>query len=222
MKSDRKIATTFGLLFILSFISYGLGSGLIESVINEKSDLSFIYKNQNLVIIGVVLIAIVHTLANILMISTILPIFKKYNENFQMAYFGFSTISTIIVTVGSIFILSIVTISEIATNNELENLNNLMQIFKKTNFYFYQIGMTIWGFGGLALCYLIKLSKLIPNWLVLSGFIGYLIFISGTILELFGVSYGTILSIPGGIFELVLSIRLIIKGFDFVENNSNS
>ena len=45
------------------------------------------------------------------------------------------------------------------------------------------------------------------------GFTGYVIFISGTILELFGYNVGVILSIPGGLFEISLSIWLIVKGF---------
>ena len=37
-------------------------------------------------------------------------------------------------------------------------------------------------------------------------------FISGTVAELFGLNIGVQLAIPGGLFEITLSIWLIIKG----------
>ena len=46
------------------------------------------------------------------------------------------------------------------------------------------------------------------------GMIGYIIFISGTILELFGFPVGVLLALPGGLFELSLSVWLIAKGFN--------
>ena len=84
----------------------------------------------------------------------------------------------------------------------------------KGNFFAYQLGMAIWGLGGLMFCYLLYESKLVPRLLPVWGFIGYIIFISGTILELFGNNIGVQLSIPGGLFEIFLSVWLIVKGFN--------
>ena len=92
-----------------------------------------------------------------------------------------------------------------------------MVLLTKGNFYAYQIGMAIWGIGGLMFCYLLLVSKLVPQWITIWGFVGYLVFIAGTILELFGISIGVQLSLPGGLFEILLSIWLIVKGFREVE-----
>ena len=73
--------------------------------------------------------------------------------------------------------------------------------------------MAIWGIGGLLFCVLLYKSKLVPRWLTVWGLIGYVIFISGTIAELYGLPIGVQLSLPGGLFEIVLSVWLIIKGF---------
>ena len=56
-------------------------------------------------------------------------------------------------------------------------------------------------------------SKLVPRLLSVWGIIGYIIFVSSTIFELFGVPIGVLLSIPGGLFEISLSVWLIVKGF---------
>ncbi len=73
--------------------------------------------------------------------------------------------------------------------------------------------MAIWGLGGLMFCYLLYISKLVPRGLSIWGFLGYIVFIAGTITELFGYPFGVQLAIPGGLFEITLSIWLIIKGF---------
>ena len=72
--------------------------------------------------------------------------------------------------------------------------------------------MAIWGFGGLLLCYVLYISKLVPRLFSIWGFAGYIVFILGTILELFGYEVGVLLSIPGGLFEISISIWLIING----------
>jgi hypothetical protein len=63
-------------------------------------------------------------------------------------------------------------------------------------------------------CYLLYHSKLVPRPLSVWGFIGYIIFISGTILALFGYNVDVLLDIPGGLFEITLAIWLIVKGFN--------
>jgi hypothetical protein len=80
--------------------------------------------------------------------------------------------------------------------------------------YAYQIAMAIWGLGGLLFVSVLYQSKLVPRFLSVWGFIGYIVFVSGTILELFGYPVGVLLSLPGGLFELSLSGWLIAKGFN--------
>ena len=87
-------------------------------------------------------------------------------------------------------------------------------ILKNGGNYAYQLGMAIWGIGGLMLVSLLFKSKLVPRPLSYWGFIGYIIFIAGTILEIYGYKVGVQLAIPGGLFEISLSLWLIIKGFN--------
>ena len=82
------------------------------------------------------------------------------------------------------------------------------------NFYSYQIGMILWGIGGLFFCILLYHSKYVPVMFPIWGSFGYLIFIAGCGLELFGVPYGVQFSAPGGLFEIGLSVWLIVKGFN--------
>ncbi|NJK95204.1 MAG: DUF4386 domain-containing protein [Bacteroidales bacterium] len=90
---------------------------------------------------------------------------------------------------------------------------SLSEVLTSGNYYAYQIGMALWGVGGLILCYLMHKLRLVPRILAIWGLIGYLIFISGTVLELYGFKVGVMLSVPGGLFEIFLSFWLIVKGF---------
>ena len=87
-------------------------------------------------------------------------------------------------------------------------------ILKMGGAYAYQIAMAIWGLGGVLFVSVLYKSKLVPRLLSVWGIIGYIVFVSGTILEIFGYPVGVLLSLPGGLFELSLSVWLIAKGFN--------
>jgi hypothetical protein len=74
--------------------------------------------------------------------------------------------------------------------------------------------MAIWGLGGLALCWVLLQSKLVPRIFSIWGLIRYTVFVVGTILELYGLPYGLYLSIPGMLFEVPVSLWLIARGFN--------
>lgn len=51
MFSHKTAAKIFGIFFILTFLSYGIGSGLIDSIITTPDYLSNVYADQLPVII---------------------------------------------------------------------------------------------------------------------------------------------------------------------------
>ncbi len=224
MKAQKTIARTFGIFFLLAFISYGLGTGLTGSVTNVADSLSNIQANKTHLIIGVILMALVHTVVNIGLPVLMVPILKPYNKVLSYGYLSAGITATVIAIVGSIFLLLYVPLGSMyvdANTADLKHFETIGTLLTKANFYAYQIGMTIWGFGGLMFCYLLYISKLVPKGLSIWGFLGYMVFIAGTISELFDSNIGVQLAIPGGLFEISLSIWLIIKGFKESELRPN-
>ena len=216
MKSQKTIARTFGAFFLLAFLSYGLGTGLTGSVTDAADALRNIETNKAQLVFGVVLMALVHTVVNIGLPVLMLPILKAYNKILSYAYLSAGITATVVVIVGSIFLLLYIPLASMYTTadaRELAQFEIVATLLTKGNFYAYQIGMAIWGFGGLMFCYLLYISKLVPGAFSIWGFLGYMIFIAGTIFELFGYPIGVQLALPGGLFEISLSIWLIIKGF---------
>jgi hypothetical protein len=75
------------------------------------------------------------------------------------------------------------------------------------------------GIGGIILCYLLFVARLVPAPIALLGLVGYTSLTIGVPLDLLGVldmsaGTGMLLLLPGGLFELVfLPTWLIAKGF---------
>jgi hypothetical protein len=217
MKSNKAIARTFGIFFLLGYVGYITGNILVGSIINTPDSLSYVYANRMQVISGVILMSVIATFFNVGLAVIMFTILKKYNKNMAYGYFSAAIMATLMLVVGSIFLLLLVPLSDefLKTGSIYSTYFQTMNVLcKKGNFFSYQTGMVIWGLGGLIFCYLLYLSRIVPGLLAVWGFIGYIIFITGSMLAIFGYSVDIPLEIPGGLFEIFLSIWLIVRGFN--------
>ncbi len=206
----------FGIFFILSFISYAIGSGLMEIPIRNTLQPVDILENKVNRVIGGILIAIVHTIFNIGLIGIMYNVLRHVHKSLSIVYLALSSFSTLLLALGAVFLFLPVSVSEsllLSKQHDASILNVVLSLSSSGNFYCYQLGMMLWGVGGLCFCYLLYKSNLVPVVFALCGCLGYLIFITGCVLELVDLPYGILLSMPGGIFEIILSIWFIAKGF---------
>lgn len=216
MKSNKIIARTFGVFFLLAFVSYGLGSGITGSITGAEDALQLIQNKKGLLVIGVILMALVHSVVNIGLPVLMQPLLKPVNKILSYGYLSAGIAATLTLIFGSLFLLLFIPLGSAYANagaEELQHFETIKVLLIQANFYAYQIGMTLWGVGGLLFCTLLYKSQLVPRVLSVWGGIGYLVFIAGTIAELFGSPIGVQLAIPGGLFEITLSFWLIFKGF---------
>lgn len=212
-------ARVYGIFFILSFISYATGMALMEVVADAPVLPAAIREIKFSLVSGAVLIIVLHTLFNIVLLSIMFGVLKAVNLGLSLVYLVLGSMATFLLALGALTLLMPLSASEIMNQSvHIEDLpvGLLSALSSRGNFYAYQFGMAIWGMAGLVLCYLLYRSKLVPVVFWIAGYIGYSIFISGCILELFGHRYGFVCSIPGGLFEIGLSLWLIIKGFNNV------
>jgi len=220
MKSNKLIARTFGIFFLIAFASYGAGSVMLDEATNSALSLEHIYNNRNTIIIGVLLMALVHSVVNIALPVLMQPVLKAHGSILSTGYLSAGIAATLILVIGAIFLLLFIPLSEEslkASGESLAYMQGLRSLLIKGNFYAYQLGMAIWGVGGMLLCSLLYRSKLVPRFFAIWGLIGYLGFIVGTIGEMFELPIGLALSAPAGLFEISLSFYLIFKGFKAME-----
>jgi len=190
MKSTRKTAIIVGLLFLVSTLTFMIGSNLIQSFLVDET------QNKSPLILGVIL-EIICGVAVVGIGVLMFPILKLFNKRLALGYVIFRIIECTIIIVGGIYLLSLL---------------KLMWKYEMIIFVFTAL-------GGLIFSYLLYLSKLIPRYLSGLGIIGYAILFLGVALNMFGLlnindGAGMLIYLPGGLFELFLPIWLFIKGFN--------
>ena len=204
MKSTKRNAVIVGLLFLVSTLTFMIGSNQIQSFLIDVS------QNKSPLFLGVIL-EIICGVAVVGIGVLMFPILKLFKKRLALGYVIFRIIECTIIIVGGIYLLSLL---------------EFMWKYEMIIFVFTAL-------GGLMFSYLLYLSKLVPRYLSGLGIIGYLMLFLGVVLDMFSIfnindGEGMLLYLPGGLFELFLPIWLFIKGFnssaivsvyDRIENN---
>ena len=190
MKSTKRIAVIVGLLFLVSTLTFMIGSNQIRSFLIDVS------QNKSPLFLGVIL-EIICGVAVVGIGVLMFPIIKLFKKRLALGYVIFRIIECTIIIVGGIYLLSLL---------------EFMWKYEMIIFVFTAL-------GGLIFSYLLYLSKLVPRYLSGLGIIGYLMLFLGVVLDMFSIfnindGAGMLLYLPGGLFELFLPIWLFIKGFN--------
>ena len=217
----------FGISFICTFIAYGTGSGLVEHALSQG--LLLINEDPSLLIVGVILMAFVHSVFNLMLAVTVLPLLKRGNDILAYAYFAAAIMATTTLLIGALSYLALMPLSNaylnadlVADPNQLALIEALEKMVTQTAFYAYHLGMAVWSMGGILLAWGLWRWRLVPKALSLWGLMGYFIFLIASLGELFGLSAGLYPAMVGGLFEISLSIWLIINGFNTYALKSES
>lgn len=203
---NKSIGRLYGIFFILTFLAYGIGFGVVDGMLlGEAGDLQFVKPDLTFTL-GVLSMVIAHSLLNFGLLALMYRVIEQFAPLLSLGYLGMGLMSTMALLVGGVALMLI--------GSAGPDAPTLAQILYDANFYLYQAGMTLWGVGGLLMCVVLWRTQLVPRLYANWGFIGYAIFIVGTTSEFFHSGWGVMLSLPGGLFEIGLSLWLIFKGFN--------
>ncbi len=89
----------------------------------------------------------------------------------------------------------------------------LISALSETADIVYQLAMLSLGVGSLPILTALRRARRLPGWLAVWGLAGYTLLAIGAVAELLGFGLGLALSIPGGLFEVVLGVILLFRGF---------
>lgn len=216
MKTNINTARIVGALFITATVTFMLGNGLIESILNVPDYLMDVYPNKTQVITGI-LLELMNSAAVIGIAVMLFPILKKHNETIALGYVGFRVIESAILIVGAISLGLLIPLSREYIKAGTPNASyfqTLGMLAIEGHDLAFQVAMIVLGTYSLIFCYLLYQSKLIPRFISGLGFIGYASLLTSAVLEISGNSTGMILYLPGALFEVILPIWLIAKGFN--------
>jgi hypothetical protein len=145
------------------------------------------------------------------------PILKQNNERVALGYFGARIVEAALIAVSALFILLQIPLGAEFVNasaSETSYFQSLSALFVQSQAYTYQIGMVALGMAGLTLCYGFYRAKLVPQFFIIWGFIGYVSFLGGSMLEILGFNLQLLHTLPGGLWEMSIGVWLIVKRFN--------
>lgn len=213
--ANHKPGRVLGLLFILPFFAYGIGSAVIGSLLEGADPLSQVIEHRTRYVAGALLMLL--DSAMVVGIGVLFfPIGRRHHPDIALAYLCTRVMEALLLTVGVLFLLSILHLGEGAQGlgaSGAQELLTLTTLLARGNVWAYQLAMLVLGAGSVAFCVLLFRSGLAPSSLALLGVAGYALLALGCVLELLGLPVGPLLSLPGGLFELVLGGWLMAKGF---------
>ena len=207
----RTTAKVVGALYILGFVV-----GIAGSVLGTPGQLDTVSARSMMIAIGALLwvIAAAGDTAHGVMMF---PILKQNNERIALGYFGARVVEAAVIAISALFILLQIPLGVEflkASASEIPYLQFLSVLFIQSQAYSYQIGMVALGMAGLTLCYGFYRAKLVPQLFVVWGFIGYVSFLLGSMLEVLGFNLQLLHTLPGGLWEMSIGVWLIAKGFN--------
>ena len=225
MTTNGKTTTRIvGALILIATVTYMLGDGLLGSILNAPDYLRHVSSNSTQVVIGV-LLRFIDAAAVAAIGMLLFPILRKHNEAIALSYAGTRIIECVLLLVAGISSLSLITLSHDyvqAGVSDASYIQALGGVLGAQSGLAFQIAMIALGLGSLPFCYLLYRARLIPRSLSVLGLIGYAALFIGGLVELFGLNLSMMHFLPGGIFELVLPIWLIVKGFNASTSTSES
>lgn len=211
MNTTRLHSRSLGILFILPFFAYGIGTALVTSILKEPEHLAVV-AGQRTLFAGGTLLLLVNSIAVVGIGVLFFSILRERSPGIAVAYVCTRVMEALLLIVGVVFLLCILQLGESAPGQTTPELVTLSRLLSKGNFWAYQLAMLILGTGSVAFCLSLYRSRLLPSLLPLVGAVGYGLLALGAVLELFGLPWGILFSGPGGLFELFLGGWLIAKG----------
>lgn len=214
--SRKVVSRVVGALFLLGFISYGVGFGLVTSVVSAPDFLATVPARRTTLIVGAFLM-LMNTLVDVGKGVLFFPILEKHGKRTALTYLATMIVEVVLLALGVLCLLMIVPLAQQSADAGAASVvwaRSLGSLALQSNIMAYQIAEMLLGLGCVPLCALLLRARLIPRFMAIWGLIGYVILVVGTIAEIFGIHIGLMLTIPGGLFEVALGFWLLIKGFE--------
>ncbi len=217
----RRTATIVGLLFLTQTIAFFVAEQLLTGGLKGPDFLTSASEHANAVTVGALLATI--SGAAVVGIAVIMfPLLKPTSEPLALGYVCervvelvlqvafFMVVPLLMVAVGDG--LRDGTVNASAAASLGPSLKGVQDVAIVVLYLVTAVGGTIFGF-------LLYRSRLVPRFLAVLALVGYPVLFVGCILDMFGAidvtkGAGAIFVVPGGLFELILPIWLLVKGFN--------
>ena len=220
-ESYKMNAQIAGILWLLAIVAGIIGVGFLGNYQDIETNIALFSQNETSILIAVLLILVMcFSTANIAIF--LYPVLKKYNESMALSSVGFRLLETVCFIIGALgfFLLFVV-------SNEYVNAGSpsdtSYQLLIHTFLNLHEISSSIAGFalnaGAFMYCYIFFRTKLVPRGVGALGIIAVSLGMLDSFLSFFGfyagfASISVVLSLPTLLFEIIIALWLIVKGFN--------
>jgi hypothetical protein len=214
--TDQQRARTFGVLYLITFITSIPALALYEPALRHPVAFVAGSGNVNKIYLGA-LLELLLILANIGTAVVIVPIMRRRFEDLAIGYVTARIVESTFILVGILAMLGIATLQQGTAGAAEATVAYTLAAIKDWSFILGPGWMVGWG-NGLILGYMMYRTQLVPRawtWLGLVG--GPLIIISGTAV-MFGGGHPSgalqgLATIPEAVWELFLGVYCTVWGF---------
>jgi hypothetical protein len=220
MTSTRTTARIVGLLFLTQTIAFIAAEQLLTGVLKRPDYLTGIAGDANALTIGA-LLAFVSGVAVVGISILMFPLLKRTSEPLALGYVGERVIELVLQVL--FYLAAPLLMIAIGAGLRDGSINasvsqTLGPVLKAVHDVGIVVVYLVTSVGGTIFAYLLYRSQLVPRPLAILGLIGYPALLVGCVLAMFGVTdvtkgAGLLAVVPGGLFELILPILLLVKGF---------
>lgn len=219
---NRRTAVLVGALFLISTATFIVSNALITPLLASHNLLAGIADHRQLMI-AATLIGLIEGVATVAIALALYPILKTRHPALALGYAAMRIAELAVAAVGfGLGGLLLVTLSGTATTGaNPETLGTLLVGLRHWTLMLVYVYTAV---GGVMLSYMLLRTRLIPSGLSLLGLIGYPALLLAAGLDMLGIvdtvgGAGLLGLVPGGLFELLLPIWLIAKGFNVTATN---
>ena len=218
--STRTTAVLIGLLFLTATVTFATAEALTDSVLDGPDFLTGASEDTN-VLATAALLALVQGVAIVGTAVFFFPLLKRESEPLALAYVGLRVAelaATLFYLATPLLVIKLADGRDDSVDpSASQPLGALLESQRSVAVLMIYLVTSVLG---LILAFLLYRSRLVPRPIAILGLIGYPVLLAGSVLAAFDVSdvtegAGLIALVPGGLFELILPIWLIAKGFTF-------
>lgn len=218
--SDRSTAAAVGLLFLVATVTFATGEGLLGRVLDQPGFLTGAPGHRG-ALAAAALLAFAQGIAIVAIAVLMYPVLRRrQQQRLALAYVALRAVefaATLLYVAVPLVLLRLadgVADGSVAasTGRQLEALFPAQHDVAVVLMYL------VVSFGGWALAIAMFRSRLVPRAIAVLGVVGYPVLLVGCVLATSGVGDvghgpGTVALVPGGLFELMMPLWLLAKGF---------
>lgn len=217
--TQRKSAALLGTFFLIAFVTAIAGlimSGLISSSFSAPEVLlRNVAEHQTRIRFSLLVDFIAG--ASVIGLGTLLfSVLREYNPRLALVALGFFFMEATLLAVSRIGVFSLLQLSQLpaevqtANPDQLQLLGALFRGFSNSGYFILSFYFKL---GGLIFYSLLYKSKLIPRFIAIFGIFAMVAGLTKFTLKLFGYETGPQFTYPNVVFEPLIGIWLLVKGF---------